>query len=181
MPSTVTAFLDEQIICSGQREEVMRDLEQRYPSDLGAIIVIDDDTGRVTDLNYWDALASHQPPPRGRPKLGVQAKEVTLMPRHWQWLSAQPRGASATLRRLVDEAQRQDSSARTTRLAAGYEFLQALCGNKRGYEEALRALYRNDEQRLRDCIADWPEDIKSYFGKLVGIDSSCLDQGGPRG
>ena len=168
MPSTVTAFLDDEIIASGERDAVVRDLEARYPNDHGAIIVIEDDTGRVTDLDYWDALASRRQPIRGRPKLGVQAKEVTLLPRHWDWLAAQPRGASATLRRLVDEAQRRRPSDPRLRQDAVYRFLQAVCGDKPGYEEALRALYQGDEQRFQTCIAAWPKDIRAYLAGLTG-------------
>lgn len=168
MTSPVTAFLDDGIIARGARDAVTRDLEERYPGDLGAIVVIDDATGRVTDLDYWDALASRPQRARGRPKLGVQAKEVTLLPRHWEWLARQPRGASATLRLLVEEAQRQAPAEGRARQDAAYGFLQALCGDKPGYEEALRALYQDDAQRLREIAAAWPEDIRTYLAALAG-------------
>lgn len=167
MSSTVTAFLDDEIIATGERGAVTRDLEDRYPCDLGEILVIEDGTGRVTDLDYWDALTSHPQRTRGRPKLGVQAKEVTLLPRHWAWLARQPNGASATLRRLVEEAQRQAGSGERARQDAAYAFLQALCGNKPGYEEALRALYQGDAERLRAATAAWPHDIRNYLARLT--------------
>jgi hypothetical protein len=169
MTSTVTAFLNDEVIAAGPRQEVTRDLEERHPDDQGAIIVIEDDTGRVTDLDYRDALASRQPRARGRPKLGVRAKEVTLLPRHWEWLAAQRKGASATLRRLVDEAQRQQGADPRVQQDAAYRFMQALCGDRPGYEEALRALYQDDRQRFRACIAPWPKDIRAYLAGLTPL------------
>lgn len=167
MASTVTAFLEDRIIASGEREAVTRDLEERYPTDHSTIVVIDDETGRVTDLDYWDALASRQPRARGRPRLGVQAREVTLLPRHWDWLAAQPRGASATLRSLVEEAQRNQREESRSKRDVAYNFLQAVCGDRAGYEEALRALYRGDEEGLQAIVASWPPDIKSYLHRIT--------------
>jgi hypothetical protein len=168
MDCTVTAFLGDAIVASGERGAVTRDLEHRYPDDHGAIVVIDDATGAVTDLDYWDALAACRAPARGRPRLGVQAREVTLLPRHWAWLAAQPRGASATLRRLVDEAQREQRGARGMRQDAAYRFMQAICGDRPGYEEALRALYQGDAARFDAAIAAWPEDVRTYLARLAG-------------
>ena len=47
----------------------------------------------------------------GRPKLGVVAREVTLLPRHWEWLAEQRGGASVALRKLVEDAQRAGESS----------------------------------------------------------------------
>jgi len=100
---------------------------------------------------------------RGRPQLGVVAREVTLLPRHWEWLAAQPGGASATLRRLVEEARRQvgDNPVRRAQERA-YRFLTAIGGNLPGYEDALRALFGRDAQRFSEALAAWPEDIRSH-------------------
>ncbi|WP_032959772.1 DUF2239 family protein, partial [Bordetella hinzii] len=101
---------------------------------------------------------------RGRPRLGVVAREVTLLPRHWEWLARQPGGASVTLRKLVEEARKRDEGAsdRRERQDAAYHFLQAIAGNLPHYEEALRALYGDDRATLAGCMQDWPADVSAY-------------------
>ena len=160
----MTAFLDDLVVSRGEREGVTRELEQRFRGDLGAIRVFEDESGRIADLDYWDAARSARP--RGRPRLGVAAREVTLLPRHWEWLSRQPGGASAAIRRLVEEARRKGSGPGEKRDAA-YRFLSHMCGDRPGYEEALRALYRGEEERFRALIAPWPEAIQDYVGELL--------------
>jgi len=112
---------------------------------------------------------SFEPRGRGRPKLGVVAREVTLLPRHWDWLAAQPGGASAVLRRLVDEARRSGGTRQQKRAAqeAAYQFMLALAGDLPGYEEATRALFADDRSRLEQCIADWPYDVRSHVLRLA--------------
>ena len=169
MPATVTAFLDDRIIAGGEREEVTRFIEDRFAGrDHSSIRVFEDETGKVIDLDYWGAgAAAPQPRGRGRPKLGVTAREVTLLPRQWDWLARQPGGASATLRRLVEEARRSGAAAERERRDAIYRFMQATCGDRPGYEEALRALYRGDMDRFSELTLGWPEDIRSYIAKLL--------------
>ena len=106
---------------------------------------------------------------RGRPKLGVVAREVTLLPRQWEWLTDQPGGASATLRRLVDEARKAASPRQQRRAAqeAAYQFMQAIAGDLPGYEEATRALFADDRSSLENRIAAWPEDIRTYALRLA--------------
>lgn len=169
MASRVTALLDDKVIASGEREAVTRLLEERYSSDHSAILVFDDATGRVTDLDYWDALKSAAPRGPGRPRMGVQSREVTLLPRQWNWLATQPGGASATVRRLIDEARRNGRSARERKDAA-YSFMHATCGNRAGYEEALRAMYKGDDVLFAALIAEWPDDIRQYIAKLQSAD-----------
>lgn len=119
-----------------------------------------------------DATAAQEedrdPRGRGRPKLGVVAREVTLLPRHWDWLTAQSGGASAALRRLVDEARRKPPS-RPNRAAqdAAYRFMQAIAGDLPGYEEATRALFADDRAGLEERIANWPADIRTYALRLA--------------
>lgn len=163
----VTAFLGDTKLVSGNREAVTRAIEDGYPGDLGAILVFDDATGRLTDLDYWDAARSTPAPAAGRPRLGVKAREVTLLPRHWDWLAAQPGGASAALRRLVEAASKGEPDAKQRRDAA-YNFMSHLCGDRPGYEEALRALYRDDDAVFAELIADWPEDIRRHIAHLLG-------------
>lgn len=106
---------------------------------------------------------------RGRPKLGVVAREVTLLPRQWKWLTDQPNGASATLRRLVDEARKVAGPRQQRRAAqdAAYRFMQAIAGDLPGYEEATRALFADDRSTLEDRVAAWPEDIRHYALRLA--------------
>jgi hypothetical protein len=105
----------------------------------------------------------------GRPKLGVVAKEVTLLPRHWEWLALQPGGASVTLRRLVDEARRSQGSRDAVRAAQErcYRFLHAIAGNLPGYEDALRALYRADAEAFHGALAEWPQDLREHATALA--------------
>ena len=169
----VTAFLGDRIVARGERGAVTRELERLHPGDLAAIRVFEDGSGRVVDLDYRNSAASAPPPPRprGRPSLGVAAREVTLLPRHWEWLSRQPGGASAAIRRLVEEARRKGSGPREKRDSA-YRFMSDMCGDRPGYEEALRALYRGEEERFRALIAEWPEAIRDYVEELLA-DPSC--------
>ncbi|WP_428990320.1 DUF2239 family protein [Methylocapsa aurea] len=106
---------------------------------------------------------------RGRPKLGVVAREITLLPRHWDWLAAQPGGASAALRRLVETARREggtDGRQRAAREAA-YRFLSAVAGDLPGYEEALRALFSGDAARFEAQMTEWPKDVRAYALRLA--------------
>jgi len=166
MDASVTAFLDERKIAEGDRGSVTRLIEDRYSaSDHNEIRVFDDETGRRVDLDYWDAGASRAV--RGRPRLGVKAREVTLLPRHWEWLARQPGGASGALRRLVDEARQRDSGSLRRRRDAVYHFMQAMCGDRPGYEEALRLLYRGDREGFRRTVDGWPRDLIAYLDQLV--------------
>lgn len=108
------------------------------------------------------------PKGRGRPKLGVVAREVTLLPRQWEWLAAQPGGASAVLRRLVDQAKRDDGrQQRRAAQDAAYQFMVAIAGDFTGYEEATRALFADDRDRLERCMANWPQDVRLYALQLA--------------
>ena len=100
----------------------------------------------------------------GRPKLGVVAREVTLLPRHWDWLGQQSGGASVALRRLVEEARRTGEDGHRIRRAqeAAYRFMSVMAGNKPHYEDAIRALYANDPVRFEKLIAAWPVDVRDH-------------------
>lgn len=106
---------------------------------------------------------------RGRPKLGVVPKEITLLPRQWEWLATQPGGASSTIRRLVDEAKKIGAVAETQRIKieSAYKFLSEIAGNLPNYEESLRALFANEKNKFEDLTSSWPKDIRQYAIKLA--------------
>lgn len=148
----------------------------------GPVLTFDDATGQVIDIDIRgtdeDILArlSNQAAPsaeasrgRGRPKLGVIAREVTLLPRHWDWLSAQPGGASVMLRKLVEEARRANGGRDRDRQAreAAYCFMSALAGDLPGFEEAIRALFADDPPRFRALVAGWPGDVRDHASRLA--------------
>ncbi|WP_193087797.1 DUF2239 family protein [Advenella sp. FME57] len=101
---------------------------------------------------------------RGRPKLGVISREVTLLPRHWEWLAAQPGGASVALRKLVEAARLRntDRDARRAAQERAYHFMLALGGDLPGYEEATRALFADDMAALKTHVAGWPDDVRTH-------------------
>ena len=105
----------------------------------------------------------------GRPKLGVVSREVGLLPRHWEWLRVQPGGASAALRRLIEEARKNSRGKDAVRAAqeSAYRFMSTMAGDLPGYEEALRALYAKDSARFEQCIAGWPEDVRRHSTELA--------------
>ncbi|MEO6102552.1 MAG: DUF2239 family protein [Pseudoxanthomonas sp.] len=144
-----------------------------------ALLVLDLTTGSAVDLDLrgtaddvvgrliGNGLLGDQPDPavepvRGRPKLGVVAREVTLLPRHWDWLSSQRGGASAALRRLVDEARQRTAATdgHRARQEAAYRAMTTLAGDLAGYESAIRALFASDVTAFESAIARWPTDIQ---------------------
>ena len=118
------------------------------------------------------------PRPRGRPKLGVVAREITLLPRHWEWLATQPGGASVALRKLVDAARRTHTDEDRTKAArdVAYRFMHAMAGDLTQFEEVIRALYRGDEARFRELIAAWPSDIAAYSTQLAFPKSTMMER-----
>ena len=160
----------------------------RRPS--ASILIFDDLTGRAIDLDLRGSDRRHpradlarsknsepvpadppvsEPRGRGRPKLGVVAREVTLLPRHWEWLGAQPGGASVALRKLVEQARRVGGDKDRSRAArdAAYHFMSAIAGNLPGFEEAARALFADDRRRFVALIAAWPADIRDHAVRLA--------------
>ena len=184
---TFTAFAGYNLIASGDVQTMLRATKPRMDAASNeTILIFDDKTGRQIDFDFRGTiddviarLASHpmfadkttedegnRGP--GRPKLGVVSREVTLLPRHWDWLEKQQGGMSAALRRLVDQARKQDAGAeksRAVREAAG-NFMWAIAGNLPGFEEASRALYAGNDEKLAELIGDWPTDIRKH---LLGL------------
>ncbi|SDY31074.1 hypothetical protein SAMN05518669_11144 [Variovorax sp. YR634] len=175
-PTTLTVFFGFQRIAQGSKAEVLDQLRRR--DDPGPYLVFDDQTGTQLDLDLRELLpelrdheAEHRddaPRGVGRPKLGVVAREVTLLPRHWDWLGRQPGGASVALRKLVDDARRVNAERDTVRAAheATYRFMTAIAGNLPGFEEATRALFAGEEQRFGNLIEPWPADVRAHLQKL---------------
>lgn len=116
-----------------------------------------------------DSGESGEPRGRGRPKLGVVAREVTLLPRHWDWLATQPGGASVTLRKLVDEARRTNADRDRQRRAneCAYHFMSAMAGDMAGFEEVSRALFANDAAKFFQQTEAWPADVRDYVRYLA--------------
>ncbi len=121
------------------------------------------------DADAASASASEAPTGPGRPKLGVVAREVTLLPRHWEWLNSQSGGASVALRKLVDGARRANEGADRLRRAqeVTYRFASVMAGDFPGFEEAMRALFAGDQARFDGLVADWPVDIREYTQRLA--------------
>lgn len=172
-----TAFVGVNLLASGPREEILEALKTRFDRDAGALVLtFEDQTGKPVDFDLRgtlaDVLRRYQPAPRsgpGRPKLGVVAREVSLLPRHWEWLEEQPNGASAAIRRLIDEARKRDpdEQQRRSSIAAAGRFLSAMAGNLPGYEEASRALYGREKKRFDEIVREWPRDIRLHAQRLV--------------
>ena len=110
-------------------------------------------------------------PPRGpgRPRLGVVAREVTLLPRHWDWLGRQTGGASVALRKLVEVASRASAAQDRVRQssAAGYKFMATIAGHEAGFEEASRTLFAADQGAFEAQVAHWPTDVQTHLKKIL--------------
>ncbi len=183
-----TAFLGTEKIASGDLAALLSGVKPFFDRDAGAsLLIFEDRTGRQVDFDLRgsvaEVLARALPAtPRtgpGRPKLGVVAREISLLPRHWEWLEGQPSGASAALRQRVDEARSKDEGAGRARAAreAASRFLTAMAGNLPGYEEATRALFAGDGERFAAGMREWPGDIREFALRLtaevlIGEDSS---------
>jgi hypothetical protein len=190
MIQSFTAFEGRRRLITGTLAEVA--LAVKQAGQAAPIIVFDDATGRSLDLDLRgsddeivarlpkvasvepEAQANEvgEPRGRGRPKLGVVAREVTLLPRHWEWLNVRPGGASVALRKLVDEARRANGDRDRQRAArdAAYHFMSTMAGNLPGFEEASRALFADERRRFTQHIAGWPGDIRDHIVKLAFSD-----------
>jgi hypothetical protein len=187
------AFEDSRCIASGPLAEVALNVKEATDANpLARILVFDAITSEPIEVDCRGSLAdvmsripaaakddspvAESPPPQpaapagpGRPRLGVVAREVTLLPRHWEWLSGQPGGASVALRKLVEQAKRASSWADRRRQAqnATFQFMSAMAGDLNGFEEAARALFAADRPRFEALIAAWPADIREHLQRLA--------------
>ena len=190
IPTTYTAFGCHTALVTGAIKEVVAAAKSRWDLGTETVLVFDDITGKQIDFDFegsstevqeklwWhplfrsqESLMTARTGP-GRPKLGVVSREISLLPRHWEWLETQPQGASAAIRRLVDEARKREPNegrARKRREAAG-NFMWAMAGNLANFEEASRGLYAGDIERLERQIKDWPRDVRAYVYRLLEIE-----------
>jgi hypothetical protein len=178
-----TAFDGMRRIASGPLGEVALVVRRTVEGETtGPVHIYDDTTGQIVDLDpqgpeeqvlaRLEEPIEAEPRGRGRPRLGVVAREVTLLPRHWDWLNSQPGGASVAIRKLVEEARRTSGDRDRTRAAqeAAYRFMSAMAGDLPGFEEAARALFAHDRRRFGDLVAGWPEDVRDHAIKLAFAD-----------
>ncbi|MCL4368014.1 MAG: DUF2239 family protein [Actinobacteria bacterium] len=194
LSTSCTAFAGTERIASGPPREVAQSTRARVDAgDARTVLIFDDATAEPIEMDFrgsiedvlrrlsddasddGDAADVGDPetalPARapGRPRLGVVGREVTLLPRHWAWLSAQPGGASVALRKLVEQARRvnedRDRARRSQEVA--FKFMSAMAGNEPGFEEASRALFAGDRQRFAEHTAPWPPDVRTYAAGLA--------------
>jgi hypothetical protein len=189
--ATCTAFDGDRLLASGPCAEVALALKRADEAGAaGPLLAFDDRSGRTVEFDLRgseaEVRARLQPPapaPRGpgRPRLGVTAREVTLLPRHWDWLGTQPGGASAALRRLVEQASRGGGEAQRARQAAEAvdRFMLAMAGNLPGYEEASRAFWRGERARFDELTRRWPADVRRHLRRLAVLAWDAADTARP--
>jgi hypothetical protein len=158
---THTAFSGFDHIATGSLSEVYAACGQSLE-----FLIFDQETGRVVDIDQRFPPGDDSTRP-GRPKLGVTSREVTLLPRHWDWLATQPGGASVTLRKLVEEASGKPGAQQRRLRDAAYRFATAIVGNAPGYEEAIRALYAGQREEFAAHIEAWPADVRRTLEQMT--------------
>ncbi len=189
LADTYTAFRGTLALGSGPLATVALAAHRALALDPTAVVtLIHHGSGRTVDLDLRgteaEVVARHAAPDapshaegaeaprprgRGRPRLGVVAREVTLLPEHWDWLAGQPGGASVALRKLVLQAMRASAGPDALRRARErtYAFMSTVAGNLPGFEEATRALFAGDAERLSAHVAAWPPDVRHLVVRLA--------------
>ncbi len=180
-----TAFEGSLLIASGELQAVAPKVKavisrgERFP-----VLIFDNETSQLIEVDFRGTVrtvlarlpapppepaAAGQPRGPGRPKLGVVPREVTLLPRHWEYLNRQPGGASVALRKLVEEARRVNEGKDRVRTAkeSAYRFMSAMAGDEPGFEEATRALFAGDQRKFDILIGVWPPAIRDHAKKLA--------------
>lgn len=178
-----SAFEGDRRIATGMLAEVVaatKPVVERQGAD--SILVFDHLSSQALEIDFRGSLAdvlSRLPKPgpesvqkqeelpvrrAGRPKLGVVGREITLLPRQWDWLASQPGGASVVIRKLVEEARKDRDFKGLKRdiQASAYRFMSVMAGDRPGFEEAARALFADDREGLGNRIAGWPADIRDH-------------------
>jgi uncharacterized protein len=181
--TSCTAFIGDRLVASGPLREVARAATTTPRHDGGPPVIFDDQTGEPIEIDLRGsvhdvlgrlactepAAAAELPRGPGRPRLGVVAREVTLLPRHWEWLGLRPGGASVTLRKLVEEARRTSGARDRIRQSqnVAYRFMSVMAGDLPGFEEATRALFAGAQERFEHVIEPWPHDVRAHARKLA--------------
>jgi hypothetical protein len=182
--STYTAFEGHQLLTRGPLSKVVHSVKKRLgKSAHSSILIFNDATGKTMDFNFHGTekdvlkrleifvgeIHPEAPSGPGRPKLGVVTREVSLLPRHWEWLASQSGGASATLRKLVEDAKKKFAEGNVIKQAQErtYRFMSVIAGDLTGYEEALRALYKKDADKFRHYLASWPTAVSAHAIELA--------------
>jgi hypothetical protein len=160
MNMSYTAFSGFACVASGSLAEV-----HAVCREVPGALIYDDRTGRVEDIDPRFPPGADRGP--GRPRLGVVAREVTLLPQHWDWLASQPGGASVALRRLVDAAGKAPGAMKPATRTAAYRFATAIAGDAPGYEEAMRALFAGRKDDFLAYIEGWPADVRSHLEMMT--------------
>jgi hypothetical protein len=176
MSNSCSVFSGSKRIASGDLREVAPIAKAEMDRDRWAqVLIFDDVTSNLIEVDFRDGATPPVPQEEtrrpGRPKLGVVAREVTLLPRHWEWLANQPGGASVALRKLVEEARHANQGRDRNRRAqeAAYRFLSAMAGNAPSFEEAIRALFAGGRDRFNEIVEPWPVDVRDHAKKLAGV------------
>ena len=167
-----TAFAGGRQLALGSLRDVLPILKERFDRGTSELVLVFDvESGRQVDFDLRGSLddvlereaplAARGP---GRPKLGVTSREVTLLPRHWEWLEQQSTGVSGALRRLVEQATKgQPGKERARRIRAALSrLLSSLAGDRPHFEEASRALFAGDVARFEHLVRRWPKDLRSF-------------------
>lgn len=188
-----TAFEGPRRIAAGDLAEVARTVKQQFKDEpVAGVLIFEDGSSHLLEVDFRgtvdDVLAriapaagkleapAAQPEPEsgaprgpGRPKLGVVAREITLLPRHWDWLNSQPGGASVVLRKLVEQARRGSIGRDRIRLAqeASYRFMSAAISGGANFEEVARALFAGNRERFNALVEPWPADLRDYLKQLA--------------
>jgi hypothetical protein len=188
-PESCTAFVGHSRIARGPLDEVARAAKAAVDrGELSPLLIFDDASSRQVEIDLRgtsedviarlaqrfqrpEETASSTAPPRraGRPRLGVIGREVTLLPRHWDWLAEQPGGASVAIRRLIDAERKANGFKDLARKAqeTTYRFMQTIAGDFPHFEDASRALFAGDRQTFTQLTEDWPADVRDHARWLM--------------
>jgi hypothetical protein len=192
VPASCSAFAGNERIASGRPADVARSCKALIDAgDPRTLLIFDDATAEPVEIDFRGSIhdvlqrlspdspetganaaaleAALAPRAPGRPKLGVVGREVTLLPRHWEWLNAQPGGASVALRKLVEHARRANETTDRVRRSqeVAFRFMSTMAGNEPGFEEASRALFAGDRERFEEHMEPWPPDVRVHASMLA--------------
>lgn len=182
---TYTAFDNTSIIAHGSlRDVILKTKKILGKSENSSFLIFSDSTGKTIDFNFQgtekeilkrleifvsnsdEKIELARP---GRPKLGVISREISLLPRHWEWLATQSSGASSSIRNLIEDAIKKSTSKVSLKQQQEkvYRVMTTLAGDLDGYEEAIRSLYKRDRESFIKFTKGWSKDLRSYLEKLT--------------